>query len=192
MPPAEKVKRWTSPRAKSNQQNGLKKGFTLIELVAVITVLAVLAALVVPRIVTLRDSADRQAFFAEVRQVASVARELAQQRNETATLRYDSDLPGFTIELETEDGDAETVREIVALAEITVENLRVNGEDRTESDWEVLFFADGRSDSGSIEVLASGLLYHLRIDRAGRSTWAPGEAPEDTQKWEAGDLEQRA
>lgn len=168
------------------------RGFTLIELVSVITVLAVLAALAMPKIVTLRDSAERQAFFAEMRQVASQAREYAQQRNQSVTLRYDSEIPGFAIETESEDGEDQAIRQVPTLPEIEVENFRANGEDRNDSDWELVFFSDGRSDSGSVEIVASGLRYHLSVDRSGRSLWEPGAAPLESPKWEAGDLEQRA
>lgn len=167
-------------------------GFTLIELISVITVLAVLAALAMPKIVTLRDSALRQAFFAEMRLLAAEASETARVRNLEAIVRYDSSERAFLIEVEPQEGEVQVVRRIETVPEIEVERFRRNGRDSSESEWELRFFPDGRADSGSVEVSASGLVYHLRVDRSGRSVWERGEAPLEETRWEAGQLETRA
>lgn len=169
-----------------------RRGFTLIELVSVITVLAVLAALAMPKIVTLRDTALRQAYFAEMRLLAADASEVARERNLDAVVRYDSSESAFLIEIEPQEGEVQVVRRIETVPEIEVDRFRRNGQDTSESEWELRFFPDGRADSGSVEVAASGLVYHLRVGRSGRSTWERGEAPIEETKWEAGQLETRA
>lgn len=169
-----------------------KAGFTLVELSAVILILALLAALVVPSVTAQVGSQRTASFRIDVKRLALQARERAVTTGRQATLRWDGAL---IAELEAaEEGDDPTQIARLELPDGTsMERATKNGADADLDGWTVIFFPSGRGQSGGLEWSSSGRLFHLTVEApTGLATVTAGELPQTgPTEWEAGELEQR-
>jgi len=66
-----------------------RRGFTYVELVVVVAIIAVVSALIVPRMASIRQGQDERAFRAGLRDLASQARSRAIETGDIVTLAYD-------------------------------------------------------------------------------------------------------
>ncbi len=73
----------------SNLKN--KRGFTLIELIVVLAVLAIILAIAIPRFVTIQDESRIKADVATAEQIIKAARLMEARRNDGNATDYDPD-----------------------------------------------------------------------------------------------------
>lgn len=82
-------------------QTHSRGGFTLIEMMVIVVLLAMFSAMVAPNLVAMRDSQQRRAFYTGAADLAGLARELAISTTSTVYLQADSS--GNALVLKRED-----------------------------------------------------------------------------------------
>lgn len=188
-----------------------KKGYTLIEMSAVIVVLAVAAALVTPRLLTMRASREVATFWLKLPDLAVLAREHAQSARVTTRVKYDDGQKLFRVveddsststssngplQLPSSDDSDQSVSGIKDLPVpdgLEPQNFRVEDESTPSSDWSIVFYPDGRSDGAALEVDDHGRIHSVIVDPDGSIRATIGSLPAaDERKWSAGEREQRA
>lgn len=168
-----------------------KAGFTLVELGVVILVLAMLAALVAPRLVAFQRTQEYRTFVSQTRAIFSEAREAAIERKAACVLTID----GRSIQLAplSEDSDAQAIRTVSMPDGVEVSTVRLNGSQSNETEWRVAFYPDGSATKAGIEFDSDGRIFAMQVDDVtGRTELIDDTLPEETQtRWEAGEREQR-
>jgi Tfp pilus assembly protein FimT len=170
------------------------RGFTYVELSVIIVVLALLAALVMPRLATVRDSVDAKLNLDAVQRMASRARELAIQGSRPVTMAYSESDAQFELRQTDENGDSAVVSSVPLHPAFEVSRLRTGVNELTGSDWTLTFYADGTSDGGAVELSEGGITRTLVIGaKSGLSAWQAGAMPaSEADRWPAGEYERRA
>ncbi|MGC4044508.1 MAG: type II secretion system protein [Armatimonas sp.] len=160
-----------------------RRGFTLIEMCVVITILAMMAALIVPNLVALKRSRDVLDAEAALLRLPDRARAEARKSKTTVSLRV--------------EGDA-VVMERTPLEEDPVEITRLTSPQLTFSvstDWIWNVRADGTADRATLEVMEGSNAKTMLLPPDGEPRFltadeADQESPEN-EKWSAGELEVR-
>ncbi len=156
-----------------------RRGFTLIEMMVVITVLAMMAALVAPRLVALKDSRTARDAESALIRLPLRARTEARQGKTTVALRLDGD--ALILEKTPTGGDPTEIARVSSPA-LT---LSAEGGDFT---WTVR--ADGTAERKTLTVQEGSLQKTLILPAEGEPRWAnEGETVDttDTETWSAGE-----
>ncbi len=117
-----------------------KKGFTLVELIVVLVIIAILAALLIPALTGYIDKAKEKSITAETRQVVMAAQTIADEQYGTLTLTNSKDVKigldttNATTQTPTTAEGTTTIKlsraEIAKLAEVTDTNItKIEGND---------------------------------------------------------------
>jgi type II secretion system protein H len=132
-------------------------GFTLLELIVVLFLAGLVAALVVPSFSGTLDSSRLRSGAAEVRSVLTLARTLAASGSRTRTVAFDIGKGEFAVL-----GEARTY----LLPEgVRIESARVGGAVVEEETFRVLFFPDGSAEATEIVVSsASGGRFRVTVE----------------------------
>ena len=93
----------------SKKLNQKRKGFTLIELIVVIAILGILAAIAIPRLTGTRDKAETAALVATVRTLNSAVSVYMAGEEDTTTLEGATDATAAYNELVAKDYVSDTV-----------------------------------------------------------------------------------
>lgn len=110
-----------------------KKGFTLVELIVVMVILAILAALLIPALVGYIDKAKEKQIIAETRQVAMAAQTLADEAYGTFDLGATTTISFSKTETTNLKSGKIKFDDVAALAEVTVgyiEKIEVSSTDK--------------------------------------------------------------
>lgn len=180
--------RWTLRRGLSRS-----RAFTLIELTVVVLVLALMSAMVVPRLNAVKSGIDAKVNMDAIQRLASRARESAMSTGRPVAMAYNETDRAFELRQNNADGDSE-VSNTLAIHPDFEPNRFVNGTDElTASDWTLSFYPDGTSDGGGFEMDEGGITRSLVVGaRNGLSKWSNGSLPVyETEKWQAGEYERR-
>lgn len=168
------------------------KGFTLIELTAVVIVLAMLAAVVVPRLAVVRNSVEAKLSLDAIQRLASRGRELAISSGTPVQMAFNEADSQF--ELRQSTGEESTIVSQATLhPDFTPNTFRSGQNELPASDWSVTFYADATSDGGAVELDEGGIVRTFLIgSKNGLSRWQAGAMPaNETDRWQAGEIEQR-
>lgn len=165
-----------------------KRAFTLIELMVVIVVLAILAAVITPSLVSMKATSDHRDTVSAVRRLSTEARNLAIARGETVIMVYDDSAKALSLQSTDSEGETNDIKSVPVTPDLEPTAFRNNEVEANSSDFEVKFGPDGHSTGGALQFES----YSLIIDNLGNARFVHGELPATgDDKWEAGSLEQR-
>jgi type II secretory pathway pseudopilin PulG len=186
------------------RRNARGAAFTLVEMTVVVTILALMAALVVPNLVAIRDGQRARAWAADVLRLPTEARNEARRAGVPVTLRVDGDAlvmqrppapePGEPADTEAEPQE---VRRLDFPEGVTLEAGRRGRDAADAATWDWVVYPDGSADSGGLEFGTGGgggsadghrtLLLPARASDEPR--WQDGPLREDAdERWQAGNL----
>ena len=151
-----------------------RRGFTFIEMMIVIFVLSLTAAIVMPRMVSLRESARERAFEDKLVALMGTASRAAQSRRQVARIRVVESRFEATVPQEGADDlvlASEVMPEGVSVPKATSRGLEV-----ATGDWSLSLYPDGRSHEAQVELSVSGRARTMRVRADGRVAWRDGEA----------------
>lgn len=168
----------------------VRRGFTFIEMMIVIFVLSLTAAIVMPRMVTMRESARERAFEDHLSALVARARREAQSRNQTVRLQVKESR--FEASVRVAGTDDEVLASETMPDGVSARTLTSRGTEAPTGDWYLTLYPDGRTHRAEIELSESGRSRTMRVYADGRVTWREGATGEEGEEsWEAGELEQR-
>ena len=171
-------------------KNRRAKGFTLIEMGVVVTLLALTAAMVVPILSRWQDSQARASFFVEFRDIFSNARERAILSKTSQTVTYDGE--SFTTSFTDQDGNDNASGRVRLPDGFEASRFSVGGQEAPPTDWQLTFYPDGSAEPAGVEIQDAQNQWFLTVDRRGRTQFGQGYMPDpSSQSWDAGDHEIR-
>ena len=169
-----------------------RRGFTMAEVIVVVFIITLLAALIVPNFANQQKSLKHREFFSALSRFCIDARENAISEKKTLKVTLDSGQNAFVLS-EVVD-DEEQQRKSLELPEgMETQDFTANGQESSSSDWDVEFRPDGTTSGGGIELDDSGRIRSLVVKPDGSVQINEGAAePEASdQRWEAGETEKR-
>ena len=170
------------------RRQGNKRGFTLVEMLVVLTVLLLAATAIAPSLVSMKQTSDRRETIAAIKRLAETARERAVSSGQTTQVIYDETTKQFQIEDVAQDGTTTQAQVIQLLAGIEPQKFQLAGQDSSSSDFKLMFTGDGHSNGGGVEFPD----FSIAVDTYGISQFISGPLPDATDLlWQAGNLEQR-
>lgn len=176
--------------AKARPQTSAKvtrRGFTLIELSVAIVVLALLSALVAPRLVALRSGQETRAAKFAIRDLAKDARMRAVQEGVTVVVRGSRPDRIEMVRVGATEGEETVIRSLDL-----PEGVRLGTGEGASSEWEIRFFGDGRAEGRGVEIEHDGALDSVLVAANGSVVLREGGLPQaTTETWPAGENERR-
>jgi prepilin-type N-terminal cleavage/methylation domain-containing protein len=182
-----------TPRTSRTETRISKRGFTLIELTVVITILVLFAVAVAPNVLNQQRSGETRAFYSAARRIVSTARETAISTKSPVFLTFDDSQRRLVLSQDDAQTEQKSEIEHVSLPDgINAGAFRVGGVDSNSSDWSIGFYPDGTADAGGLELELGDGQRSLMIAANGSATLSDGEMPDTTaDRWPAGSYEQR-
>lgn len=180
-----------------------RAGFTLVEMTVVTAILAMMAALVVPNLVSLKRSRDIRDAEAALSRLPVEARNEARKAGVPVTLRIEGDaivmerpvtIPSSTGGVPEEDGTVEETRRVRFAQDVEVEAARLRSEDIDPSVWIWQVYPDGTAEEAALTFREGERrrTLTLPVDAAVLARWTDGEMPPaEIERWPAGEVEQR-
>ena len=171
-----------------------RRAYTLIEMIVVIAILAMMAGLVVPRVVSMVNGQASRDFQSALVRLGSEARLLAIESGDTVRVTYDDNRGEIVFEtLDDETGVAQESDTVLLPNSAQLTSFTLRGRQVPITDWVLEFFPDGSGTEAGLEVQDGTRLYSVLINgQGGTAEIIDGELVEDPEtEWEAGDLEQR-
>ena len=172
-----------------------RRGFTLIEVAVVITLVAILATLVLPSVVAAKRSQDAMSVRQDVFGFFAAARVEAIGLGRIVVVRFDNS--GSQLVAESVDPATEQQEELLLYDVpdfVTPESFVLGDEVVSSVEWEVRFYPDGSCDAAEFELLDGSLVVLVVLDPATGLVTVGEELEEDEadEFWPAGELEIRA
>ncbi len=165
-----------------------RHGFTLIEMIVVVTVLALVSLMVMPYLAGMQGSSVRREAVAGVRRIAGEARERAIRSGRSTEVTYDESASELLVSEIADEGESRVLVRQPLPEGLDPQAFQVEGGTTSGVDFRLLFTSDGKSNGGGIEFSE----FSIYVDQNGHWRLVDGPLPTaDEEKWQAGDLEQR-
>lgn len=176
------------------------RGFTLVELTVVILIIGLMATIVVPRALSVRDSGRTRETAAKLVAAVESGRQLARSRGARIVVGLDAEGGRVSVADANEEAEDRFEGDVRIPGTFTVTNIdrtETQGQESKAADGETLsvFFEDGTAEPATAELTIGDRAQTLRVSGDGTVTLGTDLEPEpepESQKWQAGDLEQRA
>lgn len=171
-----------------------RNGFTLIEMMVVITLLVFIAALVYPNLARLRDAQEKRDFVSGLATFARQAREEAITGGQSVRLRLgDGENALEIVTTDLTSGDERTIRTRRFPDGFGTGQTRIEDALAPGSEWQLTFYPDGSSERGGIEITEGRRVFALVLDNEiGQPRLMEGNLPDLSQdRWAAGEIERR-
>ncbi len=182
--------RRTFPKVTSN-----RRAFTLLELMIVVTLIAMCIAIVVPRFAPVRQSAETRRFYSEARALFVSARENAITEGTQHIVRIgDNSSLEELIPAADGSGAMQTVQTLALPTGITWGDAKVQTNSVDAAGWQMSFQPDGTCLGGGIEFQENGQTTRsFQIDsKTGNVTVYTTNLPDTSSDvWPAGEYEKR-
>lgn len=184
--------------AKATRQTLLKvnrRGFTLIELSVVIVLIALFAAVIMPKLIVVKNSQEAAAFRTDITRFFREARESSITSRRVVEVRYTSGawdmvrMPG-----EAEDAEEQSIKRLEMPDGAEATNFRLQNRDVSGDEFLVRCFPDGTTSDASLEWGNGEETYVLKVNgNSGNVTMARGSIEDEADPtWPAGEIEKRA
>lgn len=163
------------------------RGTTLVEMVVVVTVLALVSAMVTPYLAGMKATSDHRDAVAGIRRILPMARERAIRNAAATQVVFDESAGELQVQDMAADGTPTTVYR-QDLDAIDPQTLQVEGREATSADFALSFTPGGHSNGGGIQFRD----FSIFTDTSGVCRTLDGPLPNaDDESWQAGDLEKR-
>lgn len=171
-----------------------RRAFTLVEVTVVLAVLAMMAAVLIPRFAALKAGQDSRDFVSDLLRLGSEARLHAVESGVATQVVYNEDQR--TLVFQTTDPETlvtEDVKTVGFPAGVELTAFTLDGAFTTSGDWMLTFYPDGSGFDAGVEVLDGDHVFHVTYSgRDGTSQKVEGPLEEASgSDWQAGELEQR-
>lgn len=170
-----------------------RRSFTLIEATVVITILALLAALVIPNVSAMKRSRDAQSLKASVLRLPAEAQNEARKSKLAVTLRAEGS-DTLVMERAGEEGEEPTeVKRLTLSQDLQLDSAQSEGQSVALGSWEWTVYPDGSAKPGLLELVEGSRVLDLRLPGEGElPRWTAATTSQtDDERWSAGELEQR-
>jgi prepilin-type N-terminal cleavage/methylation domain-containing protein len=170
------------------------RGFTLVEMTVVVAVLAMLAAVVLPRFIALEAGQESRDFASALMRLGTDARLIAIETGQQVEVTFDEDRGLIVLSTLDEETLVPTENKTISVpSSHELSAFVAAGEFMTPAEWMLDFHPDGSGRSGGIEVRDGEYTYHITINgHDGTSKRMEGQLEEAGEvEWQAGELEQR-
>jgi type II secretory pathway pseudopilin PulG len=170
-----------------------RRSFTLIEATVVITILALLAALVLPNVVAMKRSRDVQSLKASVLRLPAEALNEARKSKLAVTLRAEGSDTLIMERAGAEGEDSTEVKRLSLSQDLQLDAATSEGQSVDLGTWEWTVYPDGSAKAGHLELLEGNRILDLRLPGEGElPRWNTATTTQtDDERWSAGELEQR-
>jgi type II secretory pathway pseudopilin PulG len=170
-----------------------RRSFTLIEATVVITILALLAALVIPNVVAMKRSRDVQSLKASILRLPAEAINEASKSKRAVTLRAEGSDTLVMERVGAEGEDPSEVKRLALSQELQLDSALSEGQSVDLGSWEWTVYPDGSAKPGRLELLEGSRVLSLRLPSEGElPRWIRATGTETSEeRWSAGELEQR-
>lgn len=171
----------------------MRRGYTLIEMMAVTVILSLVAATIIPNLGSFKDGQIRRSFFTNLPRLADQARNTAVRTGEPVEVRFNGNsliLQARPV-LETDEQAAIFEQESLPRG-VGITRLLKNGEESSEEEWAITYYPDGTSEAGGLEFSEGGRPISMQFrPKAGSVVMQNGNLAEmPLEKWQAGELAQ--
>jgi len=178
-------------------------GYTLIEACAVIVVVAVLAASVIPNLVALKRTRDIRKVEASVQRLPLQARVEARLGRVPVVMRVEGDelvlerrppapRAGADGSAAAAEAEAEVFKRVPLGEDIRIDAIQQGVETVDVASWEWTVYPDGSCNAVNLEFVEGDARKSLVVPSEGDARWVTGEEIEPAEeRWAAGEIEQR-
>ena len=174
-------------------KDAAKSAFTLIEMVVVITIIALMAGLILPNMAAIRYSQKLRALAAAIKRFPLEARNQAAKTNDVVTLTVDGDSLVLS-KISADTGESQEIDRLQFGGAMQAMSAQKGSDSTDAGTWKWQAYPDGTSDEGGIVFQVGKSQQSLWIPKTGNAYWIDGSAmPKPTDNnWQAGQLLQRA